>query len=57
MRVFVPMNDEWFTDPRFAKEALVPYRCGVRLLPQLLARRDDEGSTIWEMSAPREATA
>jgi hypothetical protein len=31
MRVFVPMSDDWMDDPQFALDALVPYRCGMRL--------------------------
>lgn len=33
MRVFVPVCDEWCSDPRFASEPLVPYRAGMALAP------------------------
>jgi hypothetical protein len=56
MRVFVPMSDDWMDDPQFALEALVPYRCGMRLphaereptraAPDAL-REDCGGLAVW----------
>jgi hypothetical protein len=42
MRVFVPVCDEWCSDPRFAGEPLVPYRAGMALAP---GRRLDDGDS------------
>jgi hypothetical protein len=55
MRVFVPMSDDWMDDPTFALEAMVPYRCGMRLTcgeakaasTQASAREDCGGLAVW----------
>lgn len=42
MRVFVPMCDDWCSNPRLAGEKLVPYRAGMKLAPGY--RLEDEGN-------------
>jgi len=48
MRVFVPVCDEWCSDPRLASERLVPYRAGMALAPgRKLDDIDNTGLAAW----------